>query len=391
MEAPKRVLLILEVSREHGRGIARGIRRYSDQNAHWWLICENRQLFEQHPHLLLRWQGDGIISRSGSPALSRAIAATGIPAVELYRDGPSEVESDGFAVGQMAAEHFIERGYQEYAYYAPWTNWWIQWRLEGYLKPLQERGFSVSIFPGINRKRNRSQALWEEKSLHELIDWLQSLPRPCCIYAPTDVLASHVLNGCAVAGINVPEELSVLGNDDDTFLCSFTFPSLSSIPLNSSRLGFEAAHLLDRRMNGTADSVKLPILIPPVEVVTRHSTDTIAVPDEDVVAALHYIRENATTNLLITDVVSHVGISQRNLQRRFQKWLGHSLNEELMTTRLKLAKKLLLDSILSVDQIARRTGFQTSRYFIHIFRSKCNMTPKQYRLLHRVSGLRSSE
>ncbi|MDO5582425.1 MAG: substrate-binding domain-containing protein, partial [Planctomycetia bacterium] len=230
MASPKKVLIILEVSREHGRGIARGIRRYSDQNAHWWIIPENRQLFEQSPHFLRRWQGDGIISRSGSAVLSRAIADTGIPAVELYGTGPSEVESDGFAVGQTAAEYFIERGYRNYAFYAPWTNWWIQWRLEGYIKPIQNCGFSLSIFPEISNKQNRRQVLWDNKSLQKLIQWLESLPHPCCIYAPSDVFATYVLNACVQANINVPEDLSVLGNDDDAFLCSFTFPSLSSIP-----------------------------------------------------------------------------------------------------------------------------------------------------------------
>ncbi len=391
MNTLKKILLIIDVSREHGRGIARGVRRYSDQNAHWWILYENRQIFEQHKQLLSDWHGDGIISRSGSPALSEAIAATGIPSVELYQNGPADVESDGLAVGRLAAEHFIERGYQEYAFYAPVSNWWVQWRLDGYRQRIHERGFHVTIFPGVNRKRKNGLILWEDKNLNELTNWLKTLPRPCCIYAPTDVFACHVLNACIVASIKVPEELAVLGNDDDTFLCSFTYPSLSSIPLNSAQIGFEAAQLLQQRMNGDVPPHSPAILVPPLDVVTRQSTDVIAVPDEDVVAALHYIRKNVTSNLFVADVIEHICVSQRNLQRRFKKWLGHSMNEELILTRLKFARKLLLESILTVDQIAHRSGFQSSRYFIHVFRSHYHMTPKQFRLLHRINGPRLTE
>lgn len=374
----KKLLVIMEMSREHGRGIVEGICRYAKQNANWWITLENRSFFEQRPELLKHWDGDGIITRSGSGKINRAVSSLGCPFVELFLDRPCEVESDGGQVGRMAAEHFIERGFYEFAFYAPWSNWWVDWRLKGYREAINEHRGHLTVFPGIRNSGGLYSVQWDNRLLDDLANWLAILPRPCCVYAPNDALAVQILNACKLSDIKIPEEIAVLGNDNSTLLCESTFPPLSSLSLNSIQIGKTAAHLLDCRMNGLEFSEKLPILIPPVEVVTRQSSDIIAVSDPVLADVVHYIRKYAVSGLFVREIVEHFNISSSWLQRQFKKMFGHSVAQEITLTRLKEARELLLHSDFSIEQIARRAGFNSSRYFIQIFRQRFGMTPKEY-------------
>ena len=381
----KKVLVIMEMSREHGRGIVVGICRYAKRNANWWVTLENRSLFEQRPGLLKRWNPDGIITRSGPGKINQMVSSLGCPFVELFLDRPCEVESDGEQVGRMAAEHFKERGFREFAFYAPWSNWWVEWRLKGYREAISEYRGHLTVFPGIRNPGGPYSVPWDNCLLDELTNWLAILPRPSCVYAPNDTLAVQVLNACKLSDIKVPEEIAILGNDNNALLCESTFPPLSSLSLNSIQIGKTAAHLLDCRMNGLELPEKLPILVPPVGVVTRQSSDIIAVSDPVIADVVHYIRKYAVSGLFVRDIVEHFNISSSWLQRRFKKMLGHSVAEEITLTRLKMARELLLYPDFSIEQIARRVGFNSSRYFIQTFRQRYGMTPKEYQKKVEVS------
>ena len=211
-----------------------------------------------------------------------------------------------------------------------------------------------------------------------MIEWLESLPKPCGVFCACDVYGVQVTNACRSRGIAVPTQVAVLGVDNDPVICSVSFPPLSSVDLNSKKVGYEAAALLDRMMAGKQPP-KRTIFVEPEHVITRESTDIIAVDDADVAQAIRLIREHACRGLRVKDVAETLGLSRRALQQRFQRCLHRTPKEELMQVQIDRAKMLLSQTDLSVEQISRRCGFTTFEYFVRAFRRKTGTTPRIYR------------
>ena len=198
------------------------------------------------------------------------------------------------------------------------------------------------------------------------------------MFCACDVYAIQVTNACRRRGIAVPAQIAVLGVDNDPVVCSVSFPPLSSVDLNSRRVGYEAAALLDRMMAGQPPPQK-NILVEPSRVVTRESTDMMAVDDADVAQAVRLIREHACRGLRVKDVVEAVGVSRRVLQQRFRRILRRTPKEELMRVQIDRAGMLLTQTEMSVEQIAKCTGFAAPAYFIRAFRRETGVTPRVYR------------
>lgn len=380
----KRILLIVEMSRSHGRGIAEGISIYTTQHTDWLVNFESRSVFERNPDWLKNWSVDGVISRSASKRLENSISAMKIPYVELFRDGPGDVESDGDLVGKKAAQHLISRGLSQFAFYAPANIWWLDWRCRGFIDTLQAAGFEPIIYPGFKRRTKLLLPFWEQAFREDLIRWLRTLPRPIGVYSPTDILASRVLDACMSADIRVPEEIAVLGTDDDTLVCNLTSPKLSSFDLNSCQIGYEAAALLDQKLRNRNYRHESTILVPPLEVSIRQSTDILAIPDIDTAHAVRLIREFAHKGITVSEVTNQVGMTTRELERQFIKWLGHSPAKEILYSRLKIAKKLLVETDNSVELVGKKSGFPSPHYFVHVFHREEHLTPRQYRIKHRT-------
>ena len=377
------VMLLIDTSSVYGRDLIEGIGRYAAEHGPWSIHHEDRGLYDPLPPSLNRWPGDGIVARSVRKADLKKLLATGLPVVELFADfalSPPQVSPSEDSIGCLAAEHLLERGLRNLAYFASDWAWWIDTRRKAFARAVAQFDAPCRYFElqpsGPGRKR------FDERTL---IRWLDGLPKPCGVFCACDVYAIQVTNACRRRDIAVPAQIAVLGVDNDPVVCSVSFPPLSSVDLNSRRVGYEAAALLDRMMAGQPPPQK-NILVEPSRVVTRESTDMVAVDDADVAQAVRMIREHACRGLRVNDVVEAVGLSRRVLQQRFKCILKRTPKEELMRVQIDRARMLLIQTEMSVEQIAKCTGFAAFAYFIRAFRREMGVTPLTYRKKSRVPG-----
>jgi LacI family transcriptional regulator len=284
-------------------------------------------------------------------------------------------------IGRLAADHLLDRGLRTVAYFAGEWSWWSDTRREAFRRNLQRSGRSYDYFELQPARRSRKRI-----DEDHLIRWLDSLPKPCGVLAAGDVYAIQVTNACRRRGIAIPTQIAVLGVDNDPVICSVSFPPLSSIDLNGRRVGYEAAALLARMMAGGAPPKKT-VLVEPGQVITRESTDIMAVEDADVAQAIRLIREHACRGLRATEVAEAVGLSRRALQQRFQRVLQRTPKQELMQVQIDRAKILLSQTDMSVEQVSRRSGFTTFEYFVRAFRREMGITPRRYRNNCRVADV----
>ncbi|MDR0338287.1 MAG: DNA-binding transcriptional regulator [Planctomycetaceae bacterium] len=380
----KRILLIVETSRSYGRDIMAGISRFALEHGDWSIYFDDRGLLEEPADWLRRWAGNGIISRTAIPSLQQILAKKRCPRVELHGDActhPSEVRVCDQTLAEMAANYFIERGFQHFGFYSCNTTWWVHARSCAYEQTIVRRGFSCNIYSDYLDLPLVLHPVWENRFEKPLRKWLALLPKPVGIWVVTDHQAVRVLEGCRDLRLRVPEDVAILGTSNDTLLCNLTSPPLSSIDVNGITVGYEAARLLQRKMDGVEPAKVLaqPIEVLPFQVVTRQSTDVIAIPEPDVAAALALIREQACKRINVAKIVDELGISRRSLERYFMKYLNRSPHDEILRIRINQAKILLCATTLSIAAIARRTGFASRDYFISVFHRQAGVTPQLYR------------
>lgn len=373
------VLLIVETAMAFGRGVLEGISRYLMESRPWSVQLDLRELQVTPPAWLRGWDGDGIITRSTTPEMADLILKWGIPTVNLtdiYGDQRlPTIWNDQQAIGRMAATHLMERGLSKFAYCGFSDHHWSAQRRIGFEAALDEHDHECLQYTSDWAQARRTG--WEKRQA-ELVSWLESLPKPIGIMACNDLRGQHVLEGCRTAKISVPEQVSVIGVDNDRVLCDFCQPPLSSVIPSAERVGFEAAKMLDRLMRGE----ELPdqhLSIAPLGVAARHSTDVMAIDDEDVVAALKIIRDRSCLGLTVSDILLEVPIARSSLERRFRKSVGRSPQAEIRAAQIKRACQLLCDTDLSLSQIANLTGFKHPEYFSVVFKREVGQTPGKFR------------
>jgi LacI family transcriptional regulator len=379
------VLLLIETSRAYGRGLVEGIIRYAQENGPWSIFFEERGLNDPLPRWLNHWQGDGILSRTTSQANIARLRATRAPIVELYAGPEADIPrvfQDEEAVARLAADHFCDRGLRNLAFFCSDGAHWMHERRRAFERAARQRGYACDTFMFIGAKAAAGK---KPRQIDDpsVIRWLRSLPKPCGVLCASDFYAMRLARACRTCGIVVPEEVAVLGVDNDPVFCGTSFPRLSSIDLGSPRIGYEAASLLDRMMAGKSppdDGVG----VEPQQVVTRESTDLLAIDDADMTRAIRVIREQACQPLRVGQVAEAVGLSRRVLEQRFQNILHRSPKEEILRVRMERAKELLATSDLAIARVARKSGFASLEYFARAFRRRTGMTPRGYRAGRRL-------
>ena len=332
------------------------------------------------------WGGTGIIARITTPEVARAVLAARLPTIaldltqaQLAPDNPlsqlSEVCPDSHKAGALAAEHLMERGFRHFAFVGTWGGlpWSIR-RGEGFGKRLDDAGLACTSFPMPKRARDRRWG--PEQAI--LAQWLQDLPKPLGILASDDDRGRQVIEACRAAKLQVPEDVAVIGVDNDDLLCELSDPPLSSIALKSEQAGYAAAALLHDLMSGRSRSPQR-ILVEPSGVVARRSTDVHATEDRELAKAVRFIHDNVVRPIGVNDVVEHVGCSRRSLELRFRRILGRSVNLEIQLIRIERVKHLLVETDLSVARIADALGFGSSNYLIRLFRRTVGQTPSEHR------------
>jgi LacI family transcriptional regulator len=370
-------MLIIETSKVYGRGLLDGIGRYAMAHGQWVLDVEERGLDEKPSRLLRSWEGDGIIFRSTSPTMVQTIRRKRIPAVDtnsaVVGHGFPLVYADENRVAQLAATHFLERRFQHFAFCSVEERRWVQWRREAYLRELMRLGLHVHV-----NALKKSTELSCDQQHRSLVAWVTGLPKPIGILAANDVCGMRLIAACRTAGLRIPEQVAVLGVDNDEVLCRLTSPPLSSIDLDSPSIGYRAASLLADLMRGVTISSE-PIWIPAHGVVTRRSTDTLAIEDAELVHALAFIREHACEGIDVENVIRNVGISRATLERRFATHFQTTPRQAIVRVQMEQVKCLLAETDYSLEQIAHRTGYKTQSHLSVAFKRETGLTPGEYR------------
>ena len=374
------VALIVETSKQYDRGLLRGIGRYVKGHGPWSIYIEERGARDATPVWIRHWKGNGIIARIKDTAMADALLATGVPIVELRAvvdlDLPT-VYCDDSAIGDVAVRHFKERGFRHFAFCGRSGMRWSELREHAYRRRLAELGHECHDY---TPQRHGRSLTWEQEQ-DDVARWLDSLPKPIAVLACNDIRGIQVLDACRRIALPVPERVAVLGVDNDVVLGELSDPPLSSIDQDLERIGYEAAALLDRLMNGDRPPPG-PVLVEPLGVVSRRSTDAVAIEDPAVASALRLIRQHACEQVGIDFLAEHTNLSRRVLQRRFKAATGRTLQEQIHDAQLERIKQMLVETDLKLDSIARRSGFNYIGYMCSFFKSRTGMTPGEYRRIH---------
>lgn len=375
----KHVALLIETSRSYARDMLRGVKRYVTENGNWSLFLEMRALDSPVPPWLARWKGDGILSRTGGPDMAKVLRRVKVPVVELraskFNLGFPFVGVDNHALGAMVAEHFLERGFRHFACYELDFETFFAERCDNFVARLQAQGFECDIYRAADRGEHPRE--WEKQQA-ALTRWVESLPKPVGILACTDQLGFWLLDACQRAGLAVPEEVAVVGVEDDESLCETATPPLSSVRFSGMQIGYRAAGLLDRLMAGETIADRIT-LVPPQGITVRRSSDIVALEDRLVAKAVTYIREHAAQGLRVSEVARAVGASRSTLERRMKDVLGRLPKTEIQRVQFDRVKELLLATDLSLMSIARRAGFPHHQYLCEAFKRQFGMTPGEFR------------
>jgi LacI family transcriptional regulator len=409
MSETPRVILLMFPFAAYDRGLLHGIARYSQLHGPWFFCLSG-----DHPGVPIpdydsvggdlaagrrmsifrrgesfdpaRLEATGIIGRIQSRQIAEVIRTSGLPVIaidpseEQFTDDDSlanmsKISADSQQAGRIAAEHLLERGFSHFAYCGFVGRTWSKRREEGFFEILQQHSVrSYEVYEPASRKRSLT---WDtEQPL--VIQWLRSLPKPVGIMACNDIRGRQVIEASLAADLRVPDDVAVVGVDEDRLMCEMAYPPLSSVVLNLDHAGYRAAELLDSLMRGRIHHPQR-IMVQAMWVMARRSTDTVAVQDRHLATALRFIRDNFRQPITIEDVVRQSRVSRRSLEIRISRNLGRSIREEIQRARLAWAKKLLIETDLPAEKIANISGFSSLSYMCSVFRRELDMTPVRFR------------
>jgi len=380
------VMILLEMSNKINRDRIQGILRYERLYGPWRLHIVEGRRFEQPFRDTQALGVSGIIAGTTLTELLEPVVQARVPTVlfdplDPYadKDNPlfrhSTVTCDSVAVGRAGAEYLLEQGFGRFAFVGDiWNSNWSLKRQGGFADRLKAAGLPCEIYP-VPSEAARGDWGVEQKAMAE---WLAKLPKPVGIMASNDVRGRQILDTCLVADISVPDQVAVLGVDNDELICSTTNPPMSSILRDTEGSGYYAAQMLDHLMRGRGKR-KESMLYGPLRVVGRQSTEKLQFMDRLAVKAVEFIRINAGIGMNVTDVVKHLKVSRRLAELRFRQAVGHSIHDELQGARLAQVRRLLQETELSVSEITEQCGYESESYLGLVFRKHFNMTMRQFR------------
>jgi LacI family transcriptional regulator len=364
-------------------GIWDGVAEYASLYGRWLLYSPLSLRFEADDRETYRWltnfKPDGIIVPNSRKNLEDILKFK-IPII-VHRNlkqripGRPAILGDGNRIGAMAADYLIKLGFKNFACYVCENEIPMQERAESFTHCVNQAGFKTYPFL---RKGVRNLISWN-RQLDLLANWLKSIPKPAAIMAGDDILAVNILMACRLAGLLIPQQIAVLGINNTRIICETQIPKISSVALSYYKAGFEAAQLLDKMMDGTVAAAEQTVLIEPTNIITRQSTDFSLIKDYEVGKAMNYIHHNSVKLLQVSDVAEQTGLSKNALQKRFKKAVGCSVSQEIRRACADKIAEMLLNSNMSISDIARSIGFSGDDHISRYFRQSVGMTPLDYR------------
>jgi LacI family transcriptional regulator len=300
------------------------------------------------------------------------------------------VSANSEQVSKMAGEYLLKKKFAHFAFFGITQARWSAERLEHFSHYLDKSGYQIHVFKEkqvpLTNDLIPFTRLWINTAVstgqHKLIKWLQELPKPVAILASCDIFACHLINVAKEIGLNIPDEIAILGVNNDNAICNICDPPLSSIAFNFKKAGYNAAKLLDKIISGQETMQGQCVEIQPTHVETRGSTDVFAIDDPDIVQAMRYIRQNSNAPLQVEAIANHVYMSKRSLQLKFHKVAGKSIHDEIVQAHFEIAKALLIETNLPIDEIAARSGFHYTSNMRRAFKKITGMLPQKYRQQH---------
>lgn len=346
------------------------------QAAQWTLLIGPRDR-QRRLRLPKGWQGDGVLVSLRDRGMVQHVRRMGVPAVDVSIMLPEEkwlgrVATDDVKRAEMAFEHFRDRGIKQYSCYAPPIGRYSDERANLFRHAVTEAGLTCWPSPSL---QTHSGWLADYQRASE---WLDTLPRPLGVFASDAYPARQLAEIAQQADIQIPDDLALLSGDNDDLLCNVAWPPISSLELASHKIGQEACEML-LWMRKTGRVPRKPKLIPPLRVIARHSTEVLAVADEDVAEILRYIRAHACHGIQVTDLLKVFPISRRAMEIRFREILNRTPAEEIRRVRLETARTLMTDTDLSISAVAHRCGFADGASLSHAFRRHYDLPPGELR------------
>ena len=380
----RRVAVLVDTSTTWGRAVLRGINSWRLGHGRWEIFVEARGI-EEHLRTPSGWRGDGIIARVANPLMARELQALKIPVVnvsgiEIAEANFPRVSTDLKASAELAAKYFLERGFRHFAYFGLIGLDYVKHHREVFADTVKKSGGDFTWL-GV-RPMAGAEPDWR-LDLASLGEWLRQQPRPLAVLCWNASSAREIIFACHEVGLPVPEEVAVLSQANDEALCETALVPVSGVSVSGEGIGQQAAYVLDCLMNGRRPAVK-DFLIAPQGVVTRQSTDTLAVGDPVVVKALSYLRQHVSRVVRVDEIVRQSGVSRRVLERKFFNVLQRSPADAIRRVHLDYACRLLVETDLPLSRVAETAGFGSQAYFGCIFRNQFKQTPLQYRRKNRV-------
>ena len=382
-QAKHSISLLFNANKVYDRKVIEGIGHYLQSSKADWDVYLEEDFLTRLEHIE-EWGGDGIIADFDDPAIQQALTGSSIPIIGVggsyankndYPDVPY-VATDNLEVVKVAYEHLKKKGIESFAFYGFPTDdnhRWAQERESAMIRLCKKDGYHCSIYRGHPTRPET----WQY-SMNRVTDWIQGLPNPIGIVSVTDARARHLLQACDHIGKLVPDNISIVGIDDDDIARFLSRISLSSVSQGCFDMGFQAAKLLHKRLENNNLKNKI-VLVPPVGVSERQSTDFKALNDPFVIQSMHFIRQNACRGIKVDQVLDYVGVSRSNLEQRFKNEIGHSLHTEIHNTKLENACDFLKNPELPIADIAKMCGYPSLQYMYTVFKKDYGQTPLEYR------------
>ena len=375
----RQVAVLVETDDSWGCSVIRGIADYSQNHGHWNLLLDPQD-HDQRSALPDLWNGDGVIVRFGNRLQIDQVRKRKVPVVNVDTlfeglPGVCDVITDDAERAQLAFHHLRDRGFEKFAYFAPPNHRYSSKRGEEFIQLVRSVGLECHEYkPGYRVGRKIG---WEEQQ-RRVSRWLASLPRPIAIFTVDAQRGRQLAEICYMAGIRVPDQVAILAGDTDDLMCEVcTPPALKRRPRRPPH------RLRSRRGSRPHDERRTPPHAagqdPPHGVISRQSTDILAIDDDTVVRALRFIQQRAFQDIVVKDILHEVPVSRRSLEIQFRRYLGRSPAEEIRRVRLDKGRELLARTDMSIGEIASACGFANGTRFGVAFRKRFGKTPLAYR------------
>ncbi len=381
-----RLILLTDFTEAFAHYLLKGILAYS-QGRIPWVVCRMPPSYK-HTHGIRgvlewahKWEADAIIGQFDTTDEVELFANSGI--VALAQDYKKRWEcipnitGAYHLTGKMAATYFLQKGFRHFAFYGYKDVVWSQERCDGFRAEIGRHGYAENFY---EYQHQQLDNLWFYEA-GPLCEWLRSLPHPVALMACDDNQASRITEACTLCGLHIPEDIAVLGVDNDELTCTLSDPTLSSVDMNIERGGYEAAELIEQLLH-TPGLPYQDVVIQPTGIVSRQSTNTYSTTDPYILKALQYIHQHIDRPFVVNDIVEQVPLSRRLLETRFRKETRKSVYQYILHLRIERFTQLLLRSDDPIAEIALQTGFQDVRNMARPFRAVKGCTPLEYRRKH---------